>query len=78
MEFIDFALQNGNCLVHCFAGVSRSATMVIVYLMKKNGWTYFQAHAFVKKRRSVIWPNPGFVRQMKNYENKLKEENKFN
>lgn len=71
ITFLDEALNKGNCLVHCFAGVSRSATTVIIYLMKTRNITYHEAHAFVKKRRRIIYPNAGFVRQMKAYESKL-------
>lgn len=71
-EAIENGLKNGSVLVHCAAGISRSSTIVIAYLMKKNKLTYQEAYSFVRKRRSVICPNSGFVRQLKNYEKKLK------
>ena len=54
-----------NILVHCNAGVSRSATIVIAYLMASLGLNYDEAFAKVKSIRSCIRPNDGFVRQLK-------------
>lgn len=62
----------GRCMVHCYAGRSRSATLVIVYLMKYEGMTLRKAYHFVKARRVVIRPNPGFWKQMIHYEMLLK------
>lgn len=53
--------KNTNILVHCAAGISRSASFVIAYVMKKNKMGLKQAHEFVKSRRSVIFPNSGFL-----------------
>jgi protein-tyrosine phosphatase len=70
-KFIDSALlfnRDYNCnnvLVHCNAGVSRSATIVIAYLLKKRLFTsYKEAYAHVKSCRPKICPNDGFVRQL--------------
>ena len=70
--FIDSILETGaNVLVHCHAGVSRSSTVVLAYLMYKNMWTYKQATEFVKKNRPIITPNSGFDKQLQLFEAKL-------
>ena len=51
--------------VHCFAGVSRSSTIIIAYLMKIKGMTFEQALQFTKDKRRIISPNPGFIKQLK-------------
>jgi protein-tyrosine phosphatase len=59
---ISKGLEKGNVYVHCFAGVSRSSTIVISYLMKKLGWSVSEAYSFTKKKRKYVNPNPGFMR----------------
>ncbi|CAF4902436.1 dual specificity protein phosphatase MPK-4-like [Pieris rapae] len=66
--FIEEGIQKGNVLVHCHFGVSRSATLVIAYIMQKYGLRYEQAFNFVRQRRRFINPNPGFVNQLKQYQ----------
>ncbi|PNF18396.1 Dual specificity protein phosphatase 19 [Cryptotermes secundus] len=71
--FIDNAIQTGECVfVHCNAGISRSAAVVIAYLMRKKCMSYQEAFLHLKTRRSVINPNPGFVKQLKDYEKIIK------
>jgi protein-tyrosine phosphatase len=51
--------------------VSRSASLVIAFLMKDNNWRYKEAHDYVKSRRSVIYPNFGFRKHLIKYEYQL-------
>ena len=64
-EFINNAITNGGrVLVHCFAGKSRSASIVIGYIMKKEKMTFQQALDFVLQKRSCIDPNLAFCAQL--------------
>ena len=60
-------------VVHCQAGISRSPTIVISYLMKKLGLSFREALDFCQKARPIVSPNIGFCHQLKLYENKLKK-----
>lgn len=65
--FIESALgESGDArvLVHCIEGISRSASAVIAYLMSARGMSFAQALRIVKRRRAVVSPNLGFVRQL--------------
>lgn len=52
-------------LVHCAYGISRSASIVIGFLMLENGWSRKQAIEYVSQRRKIIAPNDGFMDQLK-------------
>lgn len=70
-RFMDMAFSESpetRILVHCAQGISRSATLVIMYLMRTNDLTYEQALELVQKHRDVVQPNPGFVAQLKEFE----------
>jgi len=47
----------GHVLVHCVAGVSRSASVVIAWLVKHEGLTLLEAASAVKAARPVAHPN---------------------
>lgn len=66
---IDRVLSSGQTvLVHCMAGVSRSASMIIYYLMRKYGMSFDDAYKLVKSRRSIINPNRSFEAQLRRYD----------
>ena len=58
-------------LVHCHAGISRSATIVIAYLMKALSMTLEEAYKLVKSRRPRIKPNQAFISQLMEYEKEV-------
>mmetsp|Transcript_10370 Transcript_10370/g.16919 ORF Transcript_10370/g.16919 Transcript_10370/m.16919 type:complete len:627 (+) Transcript_10370:481-2361(+) len=65
IRFIEHARENGGkVLVYCMRGISRSATIVLAYLVWKFKWTYEQALAFLKTKRSKVSPNVGFCIQL--------------
>jgi len=71
IEFITQGRMKGKTLIHCYAGISRSATITIAYLMNTSRMTMDLAHDLVRKARSFIWPNAGFRKQLQAYEQQL-------
>ncbi|XP_057771807.1 dual specificity protein phosphatase 1-like [Salvia miltiorrhiza] len=66
--FIDEArASGGGVLVHCFAGRSRSVTVVVAYLMFKRGMSLSDALGYVRMKRPTICPNRGFISQLQEY-----------
>ncbi|XP_035795002.1 dual specificity protein phosphatase 19-like [Anopheles albimanus] len=55
----------GRVLVHCNAGVSRSPSIVIGYLMQRCDQSFLQAFGTVKTKRPCVQPNAGFFQQLK-------------
>ena len=56
--------NKGTILVHCAAGVSRSASVVIAYIMYTHKLKFLDAFKKVKEKRPCIRPNPGFISQL--------------
>lgn len=61
-------MSGGVVLVHCQAGMSRSATICIAYLIQHHHLSLVAAHAVVKSAREIICPNAGFLRQLQEWE----------
>lgn len=73
VSFIDKCFENRKrVLVHCAMGVSRSATVVTAWLMKRYGMSRDEALLLVKSARTVANPNEGFMQALKSYETFLK------
>ncbi|KAK9532752.1 hypothetical protein VZT92_010122 [Zoarces viviparus] len=72
IEFIDSVRDSsGRVLVHCQAGISRSATICLAYLMKRKQVRLDEAFEFVRRRRSIISPNFSFMGQLLQFESQL-------
>ncbi|CAL8237393.1 unnamed protein product [Boreogadus saida] len=72
IEFIDSVKKsNGRVFVHCQAGISRSATICLAYLMRTNRVKLDEAFEFVKQRRSIISPNFSFMGQLLQFESQV-------
>jgi len=70
--------KNKNILVHCYAGASRSASLVASWMIhnsikkatslkKLDKVTVAHTLMIMKKKRQCVDPNDGFVRQLENF-----------
>ena len=67
-DYINSVIEKGGkILVHCSYGVSRSASLVIAYLIKYQKMSYEDAYKLVKEKRNIIEPNDGFKKQLQKY-----------
>lgn len=57
--------NNKRVLIHCFMGISRSASFVIYYLMRTRNWDFHESFEYVENIRPCIDPNPGFIEKLK-------------
>jgi len=69
-DWIHKAITSGKkVMVHCVAGVSRSASICIAYLMLHHGYSTEEGRAHVKKKRPCTRPNESFIKQLQEFEN---------
>lgn len=75
IKFFDDAINNnGNVYIHCKAGISRSTTCLIAYLMYK-GLNMCDSVNYVRSKRLIIEPNSGFWIQLMIFERELYGKN---
>ena len=65
-QFIGILIMNDSA-----AGVSRSSSLVLAYMMYSLKEGLNECFAKLKKSRSVIWPNNGFYKQLQKFEKEL-------
>ncbi|CAO1432464.1 unnamed protein product, partial [Diamesa serratosioi] len=76
-DFIHGARLRKDCnvLVHCLAGMSRSVTITVVYIMCISDLNWQDALRVVRVGRKIANPNSGFLIQLQDFENnKVVEE----
>ena len=64
-----------NIFVHCFMGSSRSATIIIAYLIKYHKYGLRDALNYVKEKREVVNLNQDFFKQLRQFEDALHNSN---
>ena len=61
--FIKNAIRkNESVFVHCHAGISRSCSCIIAYLILYHGLSTSEGLDIVRKGRPFVNPNPGFLK----------------
>lgn len=70
-EFVSGAGPRTRVLVHCQAGVSRSATLAIAAVMQTQQLRFYDAYRWVRARRPQVLPNIGFASQLQRFESAL-------
>jgi len=73
-EFIKLGMDKGGVLVNCECGVSRSATIVLSFLMSTYDLSYEQAYLLLRKKRPSVKPNSGFKQQLIEWDNDRKNK----
>ena len=66
-----YLVSPARIIVHCAVGVSRSASLVLAYLMIHHGYSLLDAIKKVKERRWIL-PNRGFLKQLLALDAKLR------
>lgn len=74
LGFMQHHLEAGHSvLVHCMRGVSRSATIVIAFLIRYAHMTRDEAYVHIKRRRQFVNPNQSFWQQLNAWEKKCEQ-----
>lgn len=74
LKFIEDTLsedKKNQILVHCAQGISRSATIILAYLIKHSHMKPEDALVFLKSKRSCVEPNVGFMQQLEKFHQEL-------
>ena len=72
-NFINEAVNNkdGNILIHCMQGKSRSTTLLMAYLIKYKKEDINSSYKILKAKRRLTMPNLGFMQQLREYEKSI-------
>ena len=73
--------NDGNILIHCYMGSSRSATIILLYLMDKYDYSLEKALKFIKEKRDIVNINTQFIENLNKFirnEYDNENDNKYN
>lgn len=70
-DFIEQGIAGGGIIVHCAAGISRSTSCCLSYLMIKRRMSLSSSYKLVWDARENVRPNPGFWKQLRMLEREL-------
>lgn len=66
--FMNFILnarkKRGKVLVHCHAGISRSVSLILIYMILARNISPESGLVYIRKRRPQACPNMGFMAQL--------------
>ena len=67
--------KQGPILVHCAAGMQRSAAVVAMFLIATKGMKTDQAITYIRQRRPIAFqPGPNFIKAIKGFETTFDRE----
>jgi protein-tyrosine phosphatase len=80
-EFLDrMEKEKKTCIIHCHAGINRSATILLAYFIKKMQINLYDGYEFLSLLRPGVIYNIGFRKQLINFakNNNLLDNAMFN
>ena len=66
LKLLDEETKKGVVFVHCLKGISRSASVVIAFLILYKGLEFKRAFEYVRSKRFCVCPNDSFLETLKN------------
>jgi len=70
--FIEQSQRPGNALfIHCMWGQNRSATIMIIILMRRHGWSLREAFKILKSKRPLVQIHEQYAKQLAKIEQEL-------
>lgn len=68
LAFMNYCQENNyNLLVNCHAGISRSSTVIIAYLIHYRNMTVVSSVNYLRSKRSKVSPNHGFLKELEKF-----------
>ena len=68
LAFITYCNKNNyNIIINCYAGISRSSTIIAAYLIHYNNSTVKDAIGYLRTKRYKVNPNPGFILELEKF-----------